>query len=179
MSNRESCFVDRYSDQYGGCYPHTLHILGCSQGPRLQLPEAFSDGFPIGADGFCFDPGLILFITSVFLLFLSPSLNGDLCQQIFIPFGKLGSTIFGLLMTIVFSGFIIYDTNNLIKRFKYNEYILASISLYLDIMNLFLGMLGISGGQQCLLIYSPTYLPPTYLVNIPPIKRVNTLVLLG
>ncbi|KAG5520398.1 hypothetical protein RHGRI_033095 [Rhododendron griersonianum] len=67
--------------------------------------------------------------------------------QIFIPFGKLGSTIFGLLVTIIFSGFIIYDTDNLIKRCKYDEYIWASINLYLDIANLFLGMLGVSRWQ--------------------------------
>lgn len=67
--------------------------------------------------------------------------------QIFIPFGKLGSTIFGLLITIIFSGFIIYDTDNLIKRCKYDEYVWASVTLYLDIVNLFLGMLGVSRWQ--------------------------------
>ena len=33
--------------------------------------------------------------------------------QIFIPLGKLGSTIFGGLGAILFSAFLIYDTNNL------------------------------------------------------------------
>ncbi|RHN48114.1 hypothetical protein MtrunA17_Chr7g0260251 [Medicago truncatula] len=37
----------------------------------------------------------------------------------------------------------VYDTYNLIERFSYDQYILASVSLYLDIINLFLYMLTI------------------------------------
>jgi FtsH-binding integral membrane protein len=47
------------------------------------------------------------------------------------------------LGAIVFSGFIVYDTGNLIKRFSYDEYISAAINLYLDIINLFLALLNI------------------------------------
>jgi FtsH-binding integral membrane protein len=51
--------------------------------------------------------------------------------------------IYGCLGAIVFSGFIVYDTGNLIKRFSYDEYISAAINLYLDIINLFLALLNI------------------------------------
>ncbi|KAE9463988.1 hypothetical protein C3L33_04127, partial [Rhododendron williamsianum] len=44
---------------------------------------------------------------------------------------------------IVFCGYIIYDTDNLIKRYSYDEYIWASVALYLDIINLFLSLLAI------------------------------------
>ncbi|KAK3042205.1 hypothetical protein RJ639_001325, partial [Escallonia herrerae] len=60
--------------------------------------------------------------------------------QIFIPLGKLGHTIYGCIGALIFSGFIIYDTDNLIKRFTYDEYITAAITLYLDILNLFLSI---------------------------------------
>ncbi|XP_047431370.1 protein lifeguard 4 isoform X2 [Mugil cephalus] len=42
---------------------------------------------------------------------------------------------------LVFCGFIIYDTNMLMKQLSPEEHILASINLYLDIVNLFLHIL--------------------------------------
>ncbi|XP_068634849.1 protein LIFEGUARD 2-like [Aristolochia californica] len=57
--------------------------------------------------------------------------------QIFFPMGKLTTMIFGCLAALVFAGYIVYDTDNLIKRFSYDDYIWAAISLYLDIINLF------------------------------------------
>lgn len=61
--------------------------------------------------------------------------------QIFFPLGKISVMIYGCLASIVFCGYIVYDTDNLIKRYTYDEYIWASISLYLDIINLFLSLL--------------------------------------
>ncbi|KAL6968277.1 Protein LIFEGUARD 4 [Sarracenia purpurea var. burkii] len=63
--------------------------------------------------------------------------------QIFFPLGKISVMIYGCLASIVFCAYIIYDTDNLIKRYSYDEYIWASISLYLDIINLFLSLLTI------------------------------------
>ncbi|KAG8005850.1 Protein lifeguard 4 [Nibea albiflora] len=42
---------------------------------------------------------------------------------------------------LIFCGFIIYDTNMLMKQLSPEEHILASINLYLDIVNLFLHIL--------------------------------------
>lgn len=61
--------------------------------------------------------------------------------QIVFPLGKLSHMIYGCLAAIVFSGYIVYDTDNLIKRYSYDEYIWASVSLYLDVINLFLSLL--------------------------------------
>lgn len=44
---------------------------------------------------------------------------------------------------LVFCGFIIYDTSLLMKQLSPEEHILASINLYLDIVNLFLHILRI------------------------------------
>ncbi|CAK7327117.1 unnamed protein product [Dovyalis caffra] len=64
--------------------------------------------------------------------------------QILFPLGKLLAMIYSSLAAIVFCGYIIYDTDNLIKRFSHDEYIWATISLYLDVVDLFLGFLGAS-----------------------------------
>ncbi|KAJ4755858.1 Bax inhibitor-1 family protein [Rhynchospora pubera] len=69
-------------------------------------------------------------------------------MQIFFPLGKLAHTIYGCMGTLVFSGFIIYDTERLIKRHTYNEYVFAAISLYLDVINLFMSSLAFSSSCQ-------------------------------
>jgi FtsH-binding integral membrane protein len=52
-------------------------------------------------------------------------------------------TIYGVLSSLIFSAYIIYDTDNLIKRYTYDEFIWASVALYLDVINLFLSLLEI------------------------------------
>lgn len=61
--------------------------------------------------------------------------------QAFFPLGSTSVAIYGAVGAIIFSGYIVYDTQNLIKRFTYDEYIWAAITLYLDILNLFLTIL--------------------------------------
>ncbi|XP_074316160.1 protein LIFEGUARD 2 [Silene latifolia] len=80
--------------------------------------------------------------------FLGPFLFGALFVliifamiQIFFPLGKIGVMIYGCLASILFCAYIIYDTDNLIKRYTYDEFIWAAIALYLDIINLFLSLL--------------------------------------
>ncbi|CAL4992274.1 unnamed protein product [Urochloa decumbens] len=64
--------------------------------------------------------------------------------QMCFPLGRVGITIYGFLATIVFSGFIIFDTQMLLKRHTYNEYVVAAISLYLDVINLFMAQMSLS-----------------------------------
>lgn len=80
--------------------------------------------------------------------FLGPFLFGSLIVlmifaliQIFFPLGKIGVMIYGCIASIIFCGYIVYDTDNLIKRYTYDEYIWAAVALYLDIINLFLSLL--------------------------------------
>ncbi|KAK9841631.1 hypothetical protein WJX74_009040 [Apatococcus lobatus] len=61
--------------------------------------------------------------------------------QFFFPPGPIQSTIFALLGTLLFSGYIIFDTWMLIQKYDLDEYIWASVNLYLDIINLFLKIL--------------------------------------
>ncbi|XP_018840552.1 BI1-like protein [Juglans regia] len=78
--------------------------------------------------------GPILF-TSLFVLILTGFI------QMFFPLGSTSVAIYGAIGAIIFSGYIVYDTDNLIKRYTYDEYIWASVNLYLDILNLFLSIL--------------------------------------
>ncbi|KAB5557476.1 hypothetical protein DKX38_008385 [Salix brachista] len=87
--------------------------------------------------------------------FLGPFLSASLIAlllfaliQIFFPLGRIFVMIFGCLASILFCGFIIYDTDNLIKRYAYDEYIWAAVSLYLDIINLFLSILTVCSAQD-------------------------------
>ena len=61
--------------------------------------------------------------------------------QMFFPLGSTAHAIYGGIGAMIFAGYIVYDTDNLIKRFTYDEYIGASVTLYLDILNLFLSIL--------------------------------------
>jgi FtsH-binding integral membrane protein len=48
-----------------------------------------------------------------------------------------GRKVISLFGAIIFSLFIIYDTNNIMKHFGVDDYIIAAIELYLDVINLF------------------------------------------
>lgn len=63
--------------------------------------------------------------------------------QFFINPGPAGHFVFALIGAMIFSMYIVYDTDNLIKRHSYDEYVWASVELYLDILNLFLRLLQI------------------------------------
>ncbi|KAK1412578.1 hypothetical protein QVD17_33950 [Tagetes erecta] len=68
--------------------------------------------------------------------------------QIFFPLGKISHMIYGCLAALIFSGYIVYDTYNLIKNYDYDDYIWAAVALYLDIINLFLALLNIFDGAD-------------------------------
>ncbi|KAL5231050.1 hypothetical protein ABZP36_029826 [Zizania latifolia] len=85
--------------------------------------------------------GPILFSALILLVLIS-------FMQVFFPLGSSSVALFGGLGALVFSGFIIYDTENLIKRHTYDEYIWASVELYLDILNLFLYILNLIRSVQ-------------------------------
>ncbi|XP_010932815.1 protein LIFEGUARD 1 [Elaeis guineensis] len=68
--------------------------------------------------------------------------------QLFFPLTKITMAIYGCVASIVFSAFIVYDTNNLIKCYSYDQYICAAISLYLDVINLFTSLLTFSAAVE-------------------------------
>ena len=48
-----------------------------------------------------------------------------------------GRSFLSLAGAILFSLFIIYDTNKIMRYFGVDDYIIAAIELYLDVINLF------------------------------------------
>ena len=62
----------------------------------------------------------------------------------------LGAMHFALAVggAVVFSLYIVYDVHEIAKRLSPDEYIPAAISLYLDILNLFLHILRILASLQ-------------------------------
>ncbi|XP_044351892.1 protein LIFEGUARD 2 [Triticum aestivum] len=63
--------------------------------------------------------------------------------QILFPLGKLSHMIYGALAALIFSGYIVHDTDNIIKCYTYDEYVWAAVSLYIDIINLFMALLNL------------------------------------
>jgi modulator of FtsH protease len=59
----------------------------------------------------------------------------------------VGSSGLGFALAVasllLFSGYVLYDTSNIIRRYPTNEYVAAALSLYLDIFNMFLALLRI------------------------------------
>ncbi|HKC63054.1 MAG TPA: Bax inhibitor-1 family protein, partial [Pyrinomonadaceae bacterium] len=49
---------------------------------------------------------------------------------------------------LLFSGFVLYDTSNIIRRYPTNEYVAGALSLYLDAFNIFLALLRILNGGR-------------------------------
>lgn len=61
--------------------------------------------------------------------------------NMFCDFGPMGQMVFSLIGALVFSGYILYDTSLVIHYFGPDDYIPAAVTIYLDIINLFLYLL--------------------------------------
>ncbi|CAI7594235.1 hypothetical protein PCG10_003413 [Penicillium crustosum] len=66
----------------------------------------------------------------------------------FIPFNSTMEIIYGVLGALVFSGYILVDTQLVMRHYHVEEEIAASISLYLDVLNLFMSILRILNGAN-------------------------------
>eukprot|EP00039_Didymoeca_costata_P018215 m.332616 g.332616 ORF g.332616 m.332616 type:complete len:253 (-) comp16970_c0_seq1:184-942(-) len=63
--------------------------------------------------------------------------------QMMIPFGEYFDLLTAMAGAVVFSLFIVVDTQMMLKKVSTDEYILCALNLYLDILNLFLKILRI------------------------------------
>ena len=78
--------------------------------------------------------------------FMEAGLSSGLLLLIFwglfsLFFPALAGGLYSLFGALLFSGYIIFDTWQIAERLGYDDHILASITLYLDILNLFLFIL--------------------------------------
>lgn len=66
----------------------------------------------------------------------------------FFPMGSTAELVYGALGALIFSGYILVDTQLVMRHYHVEEEIAASISLYLDVLNLFLSILRILNQQN-------------------------------
>ncbi|KAH6831779.1 hypothetical protein C2S53_011004 [Perilla frutescens var. hirtella] len=100
--------------------------------------------------------GLTFYLAIVITLVIEPSSPQLLSTQdfhivlrlsllhslvIFFPMRRIYDMIYSGIVVLIFSVYIIYDTDQLIKRHSYDQYIWASIRLYLDILKIFVRLL--------------------------------------
>jgi modulator of FtsH protease len=83
---------------------------------------------------FSFLRGMV--VTGLIVVILAGLLN------IFVASSALGFAVAAATL-LLFSGFVLYDTSNIIRRYPTNEYVAGALSLYLDAFNIFLALLRI------------------------------------
>ncbi|KAF2680520.1 transmembrane BAX inhibitor motif-containing protein-like protein 4 [Lentithecium fluviatile CBS 122367] len=66
----------------------------------------------------------------------------------FFPYDKKVELGYGIIAALIFSGYILVDTQLIMRHYHVEEEIAAAISLYLDVINLFLAILRILNSQQ-------------------------------
>ena len=66
----------------------------------------------------------------------------------FFPYSSTAELIYGGLGALIFCGYILVDTQLVMRHYHVEEEIAAAISLYLDIINLFVSILRILNSQQ-------------------------------
>jgi FtsH-binding integral membrane protein len=66
----------------------------------------------------------------------------------FFPYNSTAELVYSGIAALIFSGYILVDTQLIMRHYHVEEEIAAAISLYLDILNLFLAILRILNNQQ-------------------------------
>lgn len=84
---------------------------------------------------FSFLRGMV--VTGLIVLILAGVLNLFLVGSSALAFGISCAAL------LLFSGFVLYDTSNIIRRYPTNEYVQGALALYLDAFNIFLALLRI------------------------------------
>ncbi len=75
------------------------------------------------------------------VVFLSVILNMFLASSAF----SFGIAVTSLLL---FSGYVLYDTQQIIRRYPTNEYVAGALDLFLDAFNIFMALLRILNGRR-------------------------------
>jgi FtsH-binding integral membrane protein len=69
-------------------------------------------------------------------------------MAMFFPYSSKVELGYGIVAALIFSGYILVDTQLVMRHYHVEEEIAAAISLYLDVINLFLAILRILNSQQ-------------------------------
>lgn len=144
---------DRYPSNYIWLGIFTV-CISVNVGYVCAIAEAFGLGSLV-LQAFCTTAAIFLGLTLYTIVsgqdfsymggFLSVALWGLLLTGLagfFCP-ALIESLVYGFVGALTFCGYILYDTSRLLKKMNYDDYIPATIELYLDIVNLFLYILRI------------------------------------
>lgn len=66
----------------------------------------------------------------------------------FFPVNSTVELVYGAVAALIFSGYVLVDTQLIMRHYHVEEEIAAAISLYLDVLNLFLSILRILNSQN-------------------------------
>ena len=66
----------------------------------------------------------------------------------FIFHSPLTSYIMAWFTLLIFSGYVLYDTSNIMRRYDTGAYCSAALSLFLDFFNMFMAILRILSGSR-------------------------------
>ncbi|OCK85236.1 transmembrane BAX inhibitor motif-containing protein-like protein 4 [Lepidopterella palustris CBS 459.81] len=69
-------------------------------------------------------------------------------MSMFFPYNSKVELGYGVIAALIFSGYILVDTQLIMRHYHVEEEIAAAISLYLDVINLFLAILRILNSQN-------------------------------
>ena len=81
-------------------------------------------------------------VTGLIVMIVGSLLNAFLFQS---PAAEFAIAAGGV---ILFSGFILYDTSNILRHYDVRDYTSATLALYLDVLNLFLLLLRLLGNRD-------------------------------
>lgn len=84
---------------------------------------------------FSFMRGMV--VTGLIVVILAGLLNLFIVGSSALAFGISCAAL------LLFSGFVLYDTSNIIRHYRTNEYVAGALALYLDAFNIFLALLRI------------------------------------
>ena len=88
---------------------------------------------------FSFMRGMLMVgLTIIFVSALINMFVGSLGMSFAVAVGAL----------LLFSGFVLYDTSNIIRRYPTSEYVSGALALYLDAFNIFLAILRLLNGRR-------------------------------
>ncbi|MGK5090901.1 Bax inhibitor-1/YccA family protein [Deltaproteobacteria bacterium TL4] len=79
------------------------------------------------------------FVTTGLIIVIVGGLINLFMQNSMLHFAISGIGVF------LFSAFILYDTSNILRRYSTDDYVMATLALYLDVLNLFIMLLHLLG----------------------------------
>lgn len=128
-------------------------LSGLTLGPLLMRvgPTIAAEAFALTAITFvCLSLYVVYskkdfsFMSSFLMTGLIVIVVGGLVNMFFIQSGLMHFVMSGASV-LLFSGFILYDTSNILRYYGTDEHVSATLALYLDVLNLFIALLSILG----------------------------------